>query len=106
MAIEDGYFLGRRLGGVDLVDYEAVRVALDAFEAPRKPHTAAQVQQAWVLGKVFHHAPALVRPLRDAILDHTRLLQKQVGEKSPGEIVSQLAEIDATEARFRSNAAT
>jgi hypothetical protein len=31
--------------GVDLSDYAAVRVALDAFEAPRKLHTARQVQQ-------------------------------------------------------------
>ena len=100
MAIEDGYFLGRRLAGVDLSDYQAVRVALDAFEAPRKPHTAAQVQQAWMLGKVFHHAPAPLRPLRDAILDHTPFLQKQVGDKSPAEIVAQLAEIDSAEAEF------
>ncbi|UQS25342.1 FAD-dependent monooxygenase [Amycolatopsis thermalba] len=58
MATEDGYFLGRRLAGADLSDYAAVRAALDAFEAPRKPHTARQVQQACVLGRLFHHAPA------------------------------------------------
>ncbi len=34
MAIEDGYFIGRHLGGMDLTDYQAVREALDAFEAP------------------------------------------------------------------------
>jgi 2-polyprenyl-6-methoxyphenol hydroxylase-like FAD-dependent oxidoreductase len=34
MATEDGYFIGRRLAGVDLSDYDAVRRALDAFEAP------------------------------------------------------------------------
>jgi 2-polyprenyl-6-methoxyphenol hydroxylase-like FAD-dependent oxidoreductase len=101
MAIEDGYYLGRALAGVDLSDYVAVRAGLEAFETPRKPHTAAQVQQAWMLGKIFHHAPAPLRPLRDAIFDHTPFLQKQVGEKSPGEIVAQLAEIDAAEARFR-----
>ncbi len=61
MATEDGYFLGRRLAAVDLSDYAAVREALDAFEAPRKPHTARQVQQAYIFGKVFHHAP---RPLQ------------------------------------------
>jgi len=100
MATEDGYFLGRRLAGLDLSDYDTVRAALDAFEAPRKPHTARQVQQAFVLGNVFHHAPALLRPLRDAILDHTPFLQKAVGETSPGEIVAQIAEIDAAEERF------
>jgi 2-polyprenyl-6-methoxyphenol hydroxylase-like FAD-dependent oxidoreductase len=76
MAIEDGYFLGRRLAGINLTDYPAVRAALDAYEAPRRPHTARQTQQAWILGKTFHHAPAFLRPLRDLILDHTSLLQK------------------------------
>lgn len=100
MATEDGYFLGRRLAGVNLSDYAAVRRALDGFEAPRKPHTARQSQQAWFLGQLFHHAPRPVRYLRDLILDHTPLLQKVVGESSPAEIVSQLAEIDRAEARF------
>ncbi len=100
MATEDGYFLGRQLAGVDLSDYQAVRAALDAFEAPRKPHTARQVQQAFVLGKLFHHAPAPLRVVRDAILDRTPFLQKVVGESSPGEIIAQLAAIDAAEKRF------
>jgi hypothetical protein len=34
MATEDGCFIGRRLAGVGLSDYAAVRHALDAFEAP------------------------------------------------------------------------
>lgn len=100
MAIEDGYFLGRRLAGVDLSDYAAVRAALDAFEAPRKPHTGRQVQQAWMLGKVFHHAPAPLRAVRDAVLDRTPFLQKVIGESSPGEIIKQIAEIDEAEKRF------
>ena len=54
-----------------------------------------------MLGKIFHHAPAPLRPVRDAVFDHTPFLQKQVGEKSPGEIVAQLAAIDEAEARFR-----
>lgn len=100
MAVEGGYFLGRHLVGVDLTDYHAVRAALQAYETPRKPHTARQTQQAWVLGKVFHHAPAPLRPLRDLVLDHTPLLQKIVGENSPGEIISQLDDIDRAEQRF------
>jgi len=39
--------------------------------------------------------------VRDAILDRTPFLQKVVGEASPGEIVAQLAGIDAAEARFQ-----
>ena len=100
MAIEDGYFVGRQLAGLDLSKYAAVRAALDAYENPRKPHTAKQVQMAYVLGKVFHHAPSPIRPVRDAVLDHTPFLQKQVGETAPREIVAQIAEIDAAEQRF------
>jgi 2-polyprenyl-6-methoxyphenol hydroxylase-like FAD-dependent oxidoreductase len=100
MATEDGYFLGRRLAGVDLSDYTAVRTALDDFEGPRKPHTARQVQQAYMLGKVFHHTPAPLRPVRDAVLDRTPFLQKVVGETSPGEILAQIATIDEAERRF------
>ncbi|WP_405560930.1 hypothetical protein OIE52_03075 [Streptomyces canus] len=58
---------------------------------PRKPHTTRQVQQAWILGKVFHHAPALLRPVRDFILDHTPLLQKVAGDTNLREIQKQLA---------------
>lgn len=101
MATEDGYFLGRRLAGVDLTDHAAVRAVLDAFEAPRKPHTARQSQQAYVLGQVFHRAPRPLQPIRDLILDHTPLLQKAVGESSPREILSQIAEIDRVEEQFR-----
>lgn len=101
MATEDGYFIGRRLAGVDLRDHQAVRAALQAYEDPRKPHTARQVQQAFLLGKAFHHAPAPLQVIRDLILDHTPLLQKAVGESSPGEIIKQIAEIDTTERAFR-----
>ena len=97
MAIEDGYFLGRRLAGVDLGDHAAVRAALQAYEDPRKPHTARQSQQAYILGQVFHHAPRPLQLARDVILDRTPFLQKVVGESSPGEILKQIAEIDAAE---------
>ena len=100
MATEDGYFLGRRLAGVDLRTTPPSRAALDAFEDPRKPHTARQVQQACMLGKVFHHAPAPLRPVRDAVLDRTPFLQKVVGERSPGEIIDQIAAIDEAERHF------
>jgi 2-polyprenyl-6-methoxyphenol hydroxylase-like FAD-dependent oxidoreductase len=93
MSISDGYFLGQRFFGVDLADTAAVTAALLAYETPRIPHTTMQVQQAFVLGKVFHHAPAPLRPVRDFVLDHTSFLQKQVGERSPGEIIAQLQEM-------------
>jgi 2-polyprenyl-6-methoxyphenol hydroxylase-like FAD-dependent oxidoreductase len=101
MATEDGYFIGRRLAGVDLRDYTAVRAALQAYEDPRKPHTARQSQQAYLLGQVFHHAPRPLQAARDLILDRTPFLQKVVGESSPGEILNQIAEIDAAEQAFQ-----
>ncbi|GAB3309446.1 FAD-dependent oxidoreductase [Geodermatophilus aquaeductus] len=91
MSIEDGYFLGRALTGVDLPDAAAVSRALQSYEDPRKPHTARQVQQAYLLGKVFHHAPAPLRPLRDLVFDHTPFLQKVAGDSNPREINRQLA---------------
>ena len=93
MSIGDGYFLGKLLAGVDLADAAAVSAALVEYDRIRIPHTTMQVQQAYILGKVFHHAPAALRPLRDALLDHTPLLQKQIGERSPREIVAQLEEM-------------
>lgn len=101
MAVEDGYFLGRHLAGRDLSDPAQVRAAFDAYETPRKPHTAMQSQMAYKLGRMFHHALKPMQYVRDLVLDHTPMLQKQVGEKAPGEIVQQIAEIDRVEERFR-----
>ena len=94
MSIEDGYFLGVALRGVDLTDPIAVQRALQSYEDPRKPHTAKQVQMAFVLGKVFHHAPAPLRPIRDFVFDHTPFLQKMAGDSNPREINKQLALIE------------
>jgi 2-polyprenyl-6-methoxyphenol hydroxylase-like FAD-dependent oxidoreductase len=95
MSIGDGYTLAQELTGVDLADSAAVTAALARYDERRIAHTTSQVQQAYVLGKVFHHAPAVLRPLRDFVLDRTPMLQKQVGEKSPAEIVAQLDEMGA-----------
>lgn len=100
MATEDGYFLGRRLAGVDLSEYGAVRRALQGFEEPRKPHTARHSQQAYILGQLFHHAPRPLQFLRDLILDNTPLLQKVVGEAMPREILKQIDVIDEAETAF------
>jgi 2-polyprenyl-6-methoxyphenol hydroxylase-like FAD-dependent oxidoreductase len=99
-AVVEGAGHARRRRRAPHLPLRGVRRGLDAFEAPRKPHTARQVQQAYVLGKVFHHAPPPLRPIRDAILDRTPFLQKVVGETSPGEIIAQLTAIDEAEQRF------
>jgi 6-hydroxynicotinate 3-monooxygenase len=99
MSIEDGYFLAAELERVDLRETGQVRGALQAFEDRRKKHTATVSQMAWMNGLMFHRAPAPLRPLRDLIFDHTPLLQKVIGEATPGQILSQLAEIDQAESR-------
>src|SRR3954451_14790567 len=95
MSIEDGYFLAAEL------ERAAVPDALQAFENRRKPHTRRVTEQAYVTGRLFHRVPRPLRPLRDLVFDHTPLLQKVVGDATPGHILAQLAEIDAVELRRR-----
>jgi hypothetical protein len=47
-----------------------------------------------MLGKVFHHTPALLRPVRDFVFDHTPFLQKVARDTNPKEINTQLALIE------------
>jgi len=94
MSIEDGYFLARELSAVDIADTAAVRGALQAYEDRRKPHTAQVSQAAYHTGRVFHHLPAPLRPLRDFVFDHTPFLQRMIGNEMPSHILSQLAEIE------------
>lgn len=102
MSIEDGFFLGRHIAGVDLSDPAALSAALEAYEAPRRKHTAFQVDIAYKLGKIFHHLPAAVRPIRDLFFDHSPFLQQMIGDGTPGEILKQLEEIDIAETEFQS----
>lgn len=95
MAIEDGYFLAYELGKVDVRDSAAVAGALQSYEDRRKPHTSEVTESAYNVGRIFHHCPAPVRPIRDFLFDHTSFLQRMIGEKMPDHICAQLAEIDA-----------
>lgn len=102
MSIEDGYFLGRRIAGVDISDPRALTAALEAYEAPRRGHTAFQVDTAYKLGRIFHHIPAPIRPIRDLFFDRSPFLQKVIGDETPGEILKQLDEISVAETGFQS----
>jgi 2-polyprenyl-6-methoxyphenol hydroxylase-like FAD-dependent oxidoreductase len=99
MSIEDGYFLATELAAIDVRDVAAAGKALQAFEDRRKPHTAYITELAYKIGRAFHHAPKIVRPLRDFIYDRTPLLQKMIGDQMPSQILSQLAEVDEVEKR-------
>jgi 2-polyprenyl-6-methoxyphenol hydroxylase-like FAD-dependent oxidoreductase len=90
MSIVDGYFLGQTLHGVDLADSRALQEALATYEKLRVEHTAGQVRLAYMLGRNFHKAPAAVRPIRDFVFNHTKFLQKTVGDSNPAEISAQL----------------
>ncbi len=101
MSIEDGYFLAAELEQINVHDATQVPGALQAFEERRKKHTAQVSQMAWANGIMFHRLPPWLAPVRDLIFDHTPLLQKVIGEATPGQILSQLDEIDAVERNRR-----
>ncbi|KXJ88136.1 hypothetical protein Micbo1qcDRAFT_185157 [Microdochium bolleyi] len=90
MSICDGYFIGQKLYGVDISDTKAVEAALAAYVTCQRDHTNKQVNQAYMLGKLFHYTPFPLNILRDAVLDWTPLMQWQMGEANPKEIIAQL----------------
>lgn len=94
MSIEDGYFLAVELAKIDLADAGAVHSALQAYEDRRKSHTAAVTEGAYRVGRLFHHFPKALRPVRDLVFDHTPMLQRLIGEKMPDHICAQLREIE------------
>ncbi|MBL5972254.1 MAG: FAD-dependent monooxygenase [Candidatus Leucobacter sulfamidivorax] len=106
MAIEDGYFLGRALAGVDLTNLAEVEAALAKFEAPRIAHTANLAERAYKLSQVMHHAPKIARPFRDLMMDHTPFLQKVAADGTPGEIMKQVDIIVETEKEFQAKMRT
>ncbi len=101
MSIEDGYFLARELAAVDVRDTNAVMGALQRYEERRKPHTRQVTEQAFNTGRMFHHTPRFLQPLRDWVFDHTPILQKIIGNSTPGHILKQLAEIEEPTAAAR-----
>jgi len=78
MAIEDGYFLARALGGCDLSDRAGMAAAFARYESERVDYVNHQVEFARKLGSQFHHASAPVAFIRDLVFDHTPILQKTV----------------------------
>lgn len=78
MAIEDGYFLARALGGRDLHDRQAVADGFTRYEDERVAYVNHQVEFARKLGNQFHHAPAPIAWFRDFIFDNTGILEKMI----------------------------
>jgi 2-polyprenyl-6-methoxyphenol hydroxylase-like FAD-dependent oxidoreductase len=94
MSIEDGYFLAHELQRCEMKDSAQVHAALQRYEERRKSHTAWVTEQARFNGRIFHHTPKWLQPLRDLAFDHTPFLQKVIGDVTPGHILKQLGEID------------
>ncbi|BFM51343.1 FAD-dependent monooxygenase [Marinomonas sp. THO17] len=80
MAIEDGYFLAKFLGGQALTDINIVKDAFAAFEKQRVDYVNHQVEFARTLGNVFHKLPWPLAKVRDFIYDHTGLLNTQLNK--------------------------
>ena len=74
MAIEDGYFIGKFLKGVDLQDEEQVTKGFEAFEQQRVDYVNGNVEFARGLGTVFHRLPWPVAKVRDLAYDYTPIL--------------------------------
>jgi 2-polyprenyl-6-methoxyphenol hydroxylase-like FAD-dependent oxidoreductase len=94
MSIEDGYFLAYELQRCEIRNETHVYASLKRYEGRRKAHTAWVTEQARFNGRIFHHAPKWLQPLRDLFFDHTSFLQRVIGDATPGHILKQLEEID------------
>jgi 2-polyprenyl-6-methoxyphenol hydroxylase-like FAD-dependent oxidoreductase len=78
MAIEDGYFLARALGGKDLTDVTQIETACEKYEGERIAYVNHHVEFARELGDRFHKAPGFVARLRDFVFDNTGVLEKLI----------------------------
>lgn len=80
MAIEDGYFLGKFLEGLDLSDPVQLQKGLSHYDGARVQYTKKTTAFARSIGRVFHSAPWAGRKLRDFLLDHTRIPDRQISK--------------------------
>ncbi|WP_078435085.1 FAD-dependent oxidoreductase [Metabacillus halosaccharovorans] len=82
MALEDGYFLGKYLAGVDLSNLNDLHDGLLKFDNQRVNYTNNVVGFAKTLGKLFHNSPKSLRILRDFLLDYTKFPERQIVKNS------------------------
>ncbi|KAI5918194.1 hypothetical protein F4810DRAFT_693400 [Camillea tinctor] len=91
MGICDGYFTGQRLHRVDLADTAAVIRALEEYKACQLQHTTEQVNNAYFMGRLFHHLPFPLTYIRDWILDYTPYMQRTAAEDNPRQIAEHIS---------------
>lgn len=80
MAIEDGCFIGKFLGGGDLGDAALVEQAFAQYEATRIDYVNGHVLYARRLGRMIHNVPLIVGSLRNLIFRHTNFIGKNLEE--------------------------
>lgn len=74
MAIEDGYYLMRALGGQDLTA-QTVKAGFARYDEERVTYCNHHVELARKLGRMFHALPTPAAVLRDLVFDHTPFLK-------------------------------
>lgn len=80
MAIEDGYFLGKFLGGRDLSNPTDLAEGLAKYDKERVEYTNKTTAFARTIGKMFHNTPWIGRRVRDFMLDYTKIPDKQISK--------------------------
>lgn len=85
MALEDGYFLGKSLQGIDLTNANVLQNGLEKYDNQRVKYTNHVVGFARILGKVFHNVPKPIRIFRDVLLDYTKIPENQIVKNSTKE---------------------
>ena len=94
--IECGFTTSRliRITGivtVDLADTAAITRALEEYEACQLQHTTEQVENAYFMGRLFHHLPFPLTYIRDWILDYTPYMQRTAAEDNPRQIAEHIS---------------
>ena len=77
MAIEDGYFIGKFLGGRDL-DEETVGWAFREYEATRVGYVNGHLLHARQLGRMIHNVPRAAGAMRNFVFRHTGFIGRNL----------------------------
>ena len=78
MAIEDGYFIGKFLGGSDLTDRQVVDRAFRNYEDTRIEYVNGHMHHARNLGRMIHSVPHMAGVVRNLMFRHTSFIRKNL----------------------------
>ena len=80
MAIEDGYYLAKKLKDHAKTDFASINHALQEYDDLRRPYTNDTTLFARNLGRIYHSIPQPLRSLRDYFLDNFEVSGKKIEE--------------------------